>query len=109
MYEKLASVEQRYEGLLASIGTSAVQNDPAEYRKQAKALSELEPLVEKFREHKAVTADMVQACKTAGLAVWAWTANEPADWHRLRAAGVAAILTDDPAGLLRHLADCAEA
>ena len=60
-------------------------------------------------EHKAVTADMVQACKTAGLAVWAWTANEPADWHRLRAAGVAAILTDDPAGLLRHLADCAEA
>ncbi|HWA49246.1 MAG TPA: glycerophosphodiester phosphodiesterase family protein [Dongiaceae bacterium] len=55
-------------------------------------------------EHRAVTADLVRTCAGAGLAVWAWTANEPADWDRLRAAGVAAILTDDPAGLLRHLA-----
>jgi glycerophosphoryl diester phosphodiesterase len=55
-------------------------------------------------EHSAVTADMVQACAGAGLAVWAWTANAPADWDRLDAAGVDAILTDDPAGLLRHLA-----
>ncbi len=39
---------------MASLGTSAVQNDPAEYRKQAKALSDLEPLVEKFREYKVV-------------------------------------------------------
>jgi peptide chain release factor 1 len=61
MYDKLASVESRYEDLLASIGTSAVQNDPAEYRKQAKTLSELEPLVEKFREYKTVTAEIAQA------------------------------------------------
>jgi glycerophosphoryl diester phosphodiesterase len=55
-------------------------------------------------EHRAVTIDMVQACKEAGLAVWAWTANAPADWGRLRAAGVDAILTDDPAGLIAYLA-----
>jgi protein subunit release factor A len=41
MFEKLASIESRYEELLASIGTSAVQNDPPEYRKQTKALAEI--------------------------------------------------------------------
>jgi peptide chain release factor 1 len=61
MFGKLASVESRYEELLASIGTTAVQNDAAEYRKQAKAVSELEPLVEKFREYKAVTSEIAQA------------------------------------------------
>jgi peptide chain release factor 1 len=61
MFEKLVSVESRYEELLASIGTSAVQNDPAEYRKQAKTLAELEPLVEKFREFKGVAAEIAQA------------------------------------------------
>lgn len=55
-------------------------------------------------EQRAVTADLVAECGRAGLAVWAWTANAPAAWDRLRAAGVDAILTDDPAGLLRHLA-----
>jgi peptide chain release factor 1 len=61
MFEKLASVESRYEELLTSIGTSAVQNDPAEYRKQAKALAEMEPLVEKYRERQAVAAEIAQA------------------------------------------------
>jgi peptide chain release factor 1 len=61
VFDKLASVEARYEGLMASLGTTAVQNDPAEYRKQAKALSDLEPLVEKYREFKAVAAEIAQA------------------------------------------------
>ena len=34
-----------------------MQNDPAEYRKQAKALSEIEPIVERFREYKSVAAE----------------------------------------------------
>jgi glycerophosphoryl diester phosphodiesterase len=55
-------------------------------------------------EHRAVTADMVRACQEAGLPIWAWTANAPADWDRLRKAGVEAILTDDPGGLIAHLA-----
>jgi glycerophosphoryl diester phosphodiesterase len=54
-------------------------------------------------EHSRVTVDAVVACRRLGMPVWAWTANDPADWDRLRAAGVDAILTDDPGGLLRHL------
>src|SRR5215210_7505681 len=61
MFEKLVSVERKYEELMASLGTSAVQNDPAEYRKQAKALSDLEPLVETFREYKGVAEQIAHA------------------------------------------------
>jgi peptide chain release factor 1 len=61
MFDKLASVESKYEGLLASIGTSAVQNDPAEYRRQAKALSDIETLVEKYREYKTVASEIGHA------------------------------------------------
>jgi peptide chain release factor 1 len=61
MFEKLASVESRYEELLASIGTAQIQSDSAEYRKQTKALSEIEPLVAKYREFKSVAAEIAQA------------------------------------------------
>jgi peptide chain release factor 1 len=61
MFDKLASVESRYEELLASIGTAEIQSDPAEYRKQTKALAEIEALVEKFREFKVVAAEIAQA------------------------------------------------
>jgi peptide chain release factor 1 len=61
MFDKLESVESRYEALTASLGTQAVQSDPTEYRKQAKALADLEPLVEKFREYKAVQKDLAEA------------------------------------------------
>ncbi len=61
MFDKLQSVESRYEELMASLGTSTMQNDPAEYRKQAKALSDLEPLVEKYREYKGVASEIAQA------------------------------------------------
>ncbi|MCC7179386.1 MAG: peptide chain release factor 1 [Acidobacteria bacterium] len=61
MFDKLAAVETRYEELMASLGTATVQNDPAEYRKQAKTLSDLEPLVEKYREYKGVAAEIAQA------------------------------------------------
>jgi peptide chain release factor 1 len=58
MFDKLAAEEQRYEQLMARLGTTEVQSDAAEYRKHAKALSEVEPLVEKFREYKAVSNDI---------------------------------------------------
>src|SRR5262245_13037286 len=61
MFDKLASEEQRYEQLMARLGTTEVQSDPAEYRKHAKALAEVEPLVEKFREYKSVAADIAGA------------------------------------------------
>jgi peptide chain release factor 1 len=58
MFDKLAAEEQRYEKLMARLGTAEVQSDPAEYRRQAKALADVEPLVEKFREYKAVSNDL---------------------------------------------------
>src|SRR5215212_10168554 len=60
MLDKLASEEARYEDLMRLLGTSEVQNDPSEYRKHAKALSELEPLVERFREYKTTVHAIAQ-------------------------------------------------
>jgi peptide chain release factor 1 len=61
MFDKLQSEEQRYQELASLLGTTAVQNDSSEYRKHAKALAELEPLVERFREYKAVVHDIAGA------------------------------------------------
>ena len=58
MFDKLSTVESQYEELMTRLGTAEVQADPAEYRKAAKALSDLEPLVEKFREYKVVLKDI---------------------------------------------------
>ena len=58
MFDKLSTVESQYEDLMARLGTTEVQSDPAEYRKAAKQLSDLEPLVQKYREYKAVQKDI---------------------------------------------------
>jgi peptide chain release factor 1 len=61
MLDKLNSVEANYEELTALLSTPAVQADSNEYRKHAKALAEIEPLVEKTREYKAVLKEIEQA------------------------------------------------
>jgi peptide chain release factor 1 len=61
MFDKLAAVEGRYEELMAQLSTAEVQSDPAEYRKAAKTLSELEPLVRAFREYRTVEQDIAGA------------------------------------------------
>src|SRR5262245_7109200 len=43
------------------LGTSEAQSDPVEYRKAAKALSDMEPLVQKYREYKTVEQDIAGA------------------------------------------------
>ena len=58
MFDKLLNVENKYDELMTKLGTAEVQADAAEYRRSAKALSELEPLVQKFREYKGVDADV---------------------------------------------------
>jgi peptide chain release factor 1 len=58
MFDKLASEEARYEDLTRLLGTSEVQSDANAYRKHAKALAELEPLVERFREYKTVAQEI---------------------------------------------------
>jgi peptide chain release factor 1 len=60
MFDKLTAEEKRYEELTQLLSTNDVQRDPAEYRKHAKALAEVEPLVERFREYKVVVRDVAQ-------------------------------------------------
>jgi glycerophosphoryl diester phosphodiesterase len=50
-----------------------------------------------------VTPEKVKAAQAAGLQVVPWTVNDPAEWQRLIEAGVDAIITDDPAGLVAYL------
>jgi len=61
MLDKLIAVESKYEELLALLGDATVQADPPRYRTHAKALAEIESVVEKFREYKAVVAEITQA------------------------------------------------
>ncbi|MEO8657685.1 MAG: glycerophosphodiester phosphodiesterase [Bryobacteraceae bacterium] len=50
-----------------------------------------------------VTKGRVDAAHAAGLQVVPWTANTPKDWDKLVDAGVDAIISDDPAELIRYL------
>jgi glycerophosphoryl diester phosphodiesterase len=53
--------------------------------------------------YSLVTPEKVAAAHAAGLEVIPWTANTLAEWDRLIAAKVDAIITDDPAELIGHL------
>ncbi len=65
MYDKLERVEQRYQTLMGLVSDAAVHADPAEYRAHAKALAEIQPLVDKFRECKVVEKEIGQARELA--------------------------------------------
>ena len=54
LQSKLASLEERYEQITADLGKPEVASDPAVYQKAAKARSELEPVVGKYRELKSI-------------------------------------------------------
>jgi len=58
LFDKLLSVENKYDELMTKLGTAEVQADAAEYRRAAKTLAELEPLVQKFRDYKSVEQDI---------------------------------------------------
>ena len=68
MFDKLNAVEQKYEEILARLGTAELQSDPSEYRKQAKAASEMQPLIDCFREYKNVAHDLAQTEELATAA-----------------------------------------
>jgi peptide chain release factor 1 len=65
MFDKLATVESRYDELMTRLGTVEVQSDAGEYTKAAKALAELEPLVQKYREYKTVEEDLAGTTELA--------------------------------------------
>jgi peptide chain release factor 1 len=58
MLDKLSAVEAQYDELAARLGTAGVQSDAIEYRKAAKALAELEPLVRAYVTYKTVLKDI---------------------------------------------------
>jgi peptide chain release factor 1 len=58
MFDKLSAVEAQYEQLMAEIADPAVQGDTAKFRSHSKALAEIQPLVDHFRQYKEVVAQI---------------------------------------------------
>ena len=54
-------------------------------------------------EKDLVTKAKVDQAHRAGISVVPWTANSPAEWDALIAAGADAIISDDPAALIAYL------
>jgi peptide chain release factor 1 len=65
MFDKLQGVEARYDKLMALIADPAVQADQQEYRRHTRSLSEIRPLVEQFREYKAVVEELAETRELA--------------------------------------------
>ncbi len=61
IFDKLNTVETRYTELTTLLADPAVQSDASKYREHAKALAELEPLVEKYREFRTVDSQLTDA------------------------------------------------
>lgn len=53
--------------------------------------------------HSCVRRELVVAAKRRQLTVWTWTVDEPAEWDRVRQAGVDGIITNVPRRLRAHL------
>ena len=68
MFDKLTATEERYDELIRMLGTAEVQSDPIEYKRSAKAASEIEQLVERFRVYKTVIHDLAEAEELAASA-----------------------------------------
>jgi peptide chain release factor 1 len=58
MLEKLASIETRYEQLAKDIADPTVQADSAKFRSYSKELSDIQVLVDRYREYKDVLAQI---------------------------------------------------
>ena len=65
MFDKLNAIEERYEKLMALVSDAAVQADPAEYRTHSKALADIQPLVETFREYRSALTEIAQVQELA--------------------------------------------
>ena len=58
MFDKLSAVEAQYDQLMTEIADPLVQGDTAKFRSHSKALAEIQPLVDHFREYKSVVAQI---------------------------------------------------
>src|SRR5271166_5081077 len=55
MFERLEQIETKYEELNQALASPEIVSDSSRYQKTAKAHSELQPVVEKYREYKDLT------------------------------------------------------
>ena len=65
MFDKLQNIDTRYDELMALVSDPSVQADQNRYREYSKALSDIQPIVDKFREYKAVVNEIAQAQELA--------------------------------------------
>ncbi len=61
MFDKLQSAEDRYEEISHKLSDPDVINNQEEYKRYMKEYSDLEEIVQKFREYKKVTSDVEEA------------------------------------------------
>ena len=65
MFDKLQTIETRYDELMSLLSDGAVQSDMNRYRTHSKALSEIQPVVEKFRDYKTVVSEITETRQLA--------------------------------------------
>ncbi|MDP6581057.1 MAG: peptide chain release factor 1 [Vicinamibacterales bacterium] len=65
MFDKLQTIDMRYEELMALVSDASVQADPVQYRTHAKALADIQPLVDTFREYKSVLTEITETQELA--------------------------------------------
>ncbi len=58
MLDKLTAAESRYEQLMAEMADPAVQADTVKFRTHSKELSEMQPLIEHFRDYRDVASQI---------------------------------------------------
>ena len=58
MFDKLSAIESKYDQMMVEMAEPAVQSDSAKFRSHSKAVAEMQPLVERFREYKDVVAQI---------------------------------------------------
>ena len=58
MFDKLNATLARYEQLTAEMADPAVQADQAKFRSHSKAIAEMQPLVDAYREYQTIVSDI---------------------------------------------------
>ena len=58
MFDKLASVESKYDQIASEMADPAVQADSAKFRTHSKAIAEMQPLVDAYREYKGIATQI---------------------------------------------------
>ena len=66
MFDKLQAISTRYDELMRLLGDGGARADPGRYRTHSKALSEIRPVVEKFRDYRKVESEIADAREIAG-------------------------------------------